>query len=518
MAVTLARSTQQQPSGPVRQRGKKNGRSRAGGQPGQRRRPLILGRCCKTLRWLWPGLLVKRWVLTSALGLALLVLGSAVWANLKPVYWILAAIEWALAGITQVFPYWLTGPLLLLAGLALILVGQSRTFGSIQQALAPEQDRTLVDALLAQRRLKRGPAIVAIGGGTGLATLLSGLKRYSNSITAIVTVSDDGGSSGRLRRELGIQPPGDIRNCLTALAREEQLLTQLFRYRFASGKGLEGHSLGNLFLSALTTITGDLESAIAASSRVLNIQGQVVPATSADVQIWAELEDGRLIEGESRISGAGCRIRRVGCRPEAPPALPSALEAIRQADLIVLGPGSLYTSLLPNLLVPQLVEEISRSPAAKLYVCNLMTQPGETDGLDVWDHMAVIDRHLRHQGASTWLFPDVLAHSGHLDRRLVEHYRSAGSEPVTCPVDTLKAKGLRSHLAVMHAPVLSLNGDSAVGSMRHDPLRLARAVMRFYRQHQRRSAGWGKQRRAGPRNHPIPENRQPPPGQSHDPR
>ena len=464
----------------------RNGRLRAGQQPGRRRGSGILDRCCKALRWLSPGLLVKRWVLTSALGLLLLVLGAAIWANLKPVYWTLAAVEWTLASITQVFPYRLTGPLVLLSGLVLVLLGQSRTFGSIQQALAPEQDRSLVDALLAQRRLNRGPSIVAIGGGTGLATLLSGLKRYSSSITAIVTVTDDGGSSGRLRRDLGIQPPGDVRNCLTALAREEQLLTQLFRYRFASGQGLEGHSLGNLFLSALTTITGNLESAVAASSRVLNIQGQVVPATTADMHLWAELEDGRLVEGESRISGAGGRIHRLGCRPEAPPALPSALEAIRQADLILLGPGSLYTSLLPNLLVPQLVEEISRSPAAKLYVCNLMTQPGETDGLDVWGHVAVIGHHLRGQGVKTWLFPDVLAHSGHMDRHLVERYRSAGSQPVTCPVDKLKAEGLRPHLAMMHARVESLDEDSAGKSLRHDSLRLARAVMRFYRQHQRR--------------------------------
>lgn len=486
--MILARSTQRKTSGPTRQRGRENGRSRAGRQQDNRRRPWSLDKACKALQWLSPGLLVKRWVLTSAFGLLLLVLGSAIWANLKPVYWILEVVERTLASITQVFPYRLTGPLVLLSGLILILLGQSRAFGAIKQALAPEQDRLLVDALLAQRRLKWGPKIVAIGGGTGLATLLSGLKRHSSRITAIVTMTDDGGSSGRLRRDLGIQPPGDIRNCLTALAKEEQLLTQLFRYRFASGQGLEGHSLGNLFLSALATITGDLESAVVASSRVLNIRGRVLPATNADVQLWAELEDGRLIEGESRISGAGGRIHRVGCRPEAPPALPSALEAIRQADLILLGPGSLYTSLLPNLLVPQLVKAISRSPAAKLYICNLMTQPGETDRLDVWGHMAVIGNHLHRQGFTPYLFPDVLAHSGHLDHRVVERYQSAGSEPVACPVDKLRAKGLRPHLAaMMHARVKSLDEDSANKSLlRHDSLRLARAVMRFYRRQQRR--------------------------------
>jgi uncharacterized cofD-like protein len=200
-----------------------------------------------------------------------------------------------------------------------------------------------------------------IGGGTGLSTLLSGLKRYSSHITAIVTVADDGGSSGVLRRELGVLPPGDIRNCLAALSTEEPLLTRLFQYRFSAGSGLEGHSFGNLFLSALTAITGNLETAITASSRVLAVQGQVVPATNVDVRLWAELENGQRIEGESNIGRAPSPIVRLGCVPERPPALPRALEAIANADLIVLGPGSLYTSLLPNLLVPELVSAIRRS-------------------------------------------------------------------------------------------------------------------------------------------------------------
>ncbi len=490
MAVILAQGRQQQASDPTHLHRREKKSASSGGQGGvHQKRNRFLSSSCKALRWLAPGLLVKRWVLTSALGLLLLVLGSAIWANLKPVYWILETIEWSLARITQVLPYQFTGPLVLVSGVALILLGQSRTFGSIKQALAPEQERSLVDALLEQRRLNRGPSIVAIGGGTGLATLLRGLKRYSGNITAIVTVADDGGSSGRLRRDLGIQPPGDIRNCLAALAKEEQLLTQLFCYRFSSGEGLEGHSLGNLFLSALATVTGDLESAIVASSRVLNIQGQVLPATSADVRLWAQMEDGRLIEGESQISGAGGRIQRLGCQPEAPPALPRTLEAIRQADLILLGPGSLYTSLLPNLLVPQLVEEISRSPAAKLYICNLMTQPGETDGLDVWGHLSVVGDHLRHQGANPRLFPDVLAHGGYLDPDLVAHYGSMGSEPVTCPVDQLKAKGFRPHLAVIHARAGAPGEQSANKSLRHDSLGLARAVMRFYRHHQKRAKG-----------------------------
>ena len=443
--------------------------------------------------------MVKRWVLTSACGLLLLVLGLAIWANLKPVYWTLSFIEWVLGSVTQILPYRITGPLVLAAGLALVLVGQSRTFGSIKQALAPGENRPLVDALLEQRRLNRGPNVVAIGGGTGLATLLSGLKRYSSNITAIVTVADDGGSSGRLRRDLGMQPPGDIRNCLTALAKEEELLTQLFRYRFASGEGLEGHSFGNLFLSALTGITGDLESAIATSSAVLAVQGQVVPATTADVQLWAELEDGRIIEGESRITGSQGRIRRVGCRPASPPALPRAVKALRQADLILLGPGSLYTSLLPNLLVPELTEEISRSSAAKLYVCNLMTQPGETDGLDVAGHLHVIEAHVHRHRPAMPLFKDVLVQRGPVNRQWQNQYLLAGAEPVTCTPDQLRAEGFTVHLAAMQAsprqqdqPSATTNADNpdkGQWSLRHDPQRLARAVMRFYRNYQKQIQG-----------------------------
>ena len=197
------------------------------------------------MRWLLPGLVVKRWMLASGMGLLLALLGAAVWADLKPIYWMIETLTWLLGTITTVLPRSITGPLLLIIGAGLVLWGQSRSFGSIKQALAPDKDTVLIDALRAKSKLNRGPNIVAIGGGTGLSTLLSGLKRYSSNITAIVTVADDGGSSGVLRRELGVQPPGDIRNCLAALSTEEPLLTRLFQYRFSSGSGLEGHSFGN---------------------------------------------------------------------------------------------------------------------------------------------------------------------------------------------------------------------------------------------------------------------------------
>ena len=446
-----------------------------------RRRQELMTRSQRAVRWLQPGLVVKRWVLTSGLGLLMALVGGAVWADLKPIYWILETLSWLLGTLTTVLPREFTGPILLLVGVALVLWGQSRSFGSIQQALAPDKDTVLIDALQAQSRLNRGPNIVAIGGGTGLSTLLSGLKRYSSHITAVVTVADDGGSSGVLRRELGVLPPGDIRNCLAALSTEEPLLTRLFQYRFSAGGGLEGHSFGNLFLSALTAITGNLETAITASSRVLAVQGQVVPATNVDVRLWAELENGQRIEGESNIGHAPSPIVRLGCVPSRPPALPRALEAIANADLIVLGPGSLYTSLLPNLLVPELVSAIQRSRAPRLYICNLMTQPGETDGLDVRGHLRAIEAQLASLGLSQRLFSAVLAQDDLANSALIKFYQARGAEPVLCD-----AKGLRKDgYDVTQAP---LQGARPTSTLRHDSRSLALAVMRFYRKHKRETS------------------------------
>lgn len=445
---------------------------------GDLRQKDLVSRSKRAARWLQPGLVVKRWMLTSGIGLFLLFLGAAVWADLQPIYWLLEFIRWSLANITTVLPREITGPLVLVVGGGLIWLGQSRSFGAIQQALAPDRDTLLVDALAAKSRLNRGPSIVAIGGGTGLSTLLSGLKRYSSNLTAIVTVADDGGSSGVLRRELGVQPPGDIRNCLAALATEEPLLTRLFQYRFRAGTGLEGHSFGNLFLSALTAITGSLEGAITASSRVLAVQGTVVPATNADVKLWAELADGRRIEGESQIGHATSPIVRVGCIPERPPALPKALEAIANADLIVLGPGSLYTSLLPNLLVPELVQAISRSKAPRLYICNLMTQPGETDGLDVEGHLRAIESQLASLGIQQRLFSSVLAQEDLGTSSLVEYYRQRGADPVECDSRKLRSQGYDVTIA-------PLQGARPTSSLRHDPRSVGLAVMRFYKKHRR---------------------------------
>jgi len=439
----------------------------------------LYSRLKRAIRWLLPGLVVKRWMITSGLGLLVALIGASIWADLRPIYWVVEILFWFLGFITTFLPRNISGPIVFLIGISLLIWGQGNSFESIKQALGTKKDTFLVDALRAKQKLNRGPNIVAIGGGTGLSSLLKGLKRYSSRITAIVTVADDGGSSGVLRRELGVQPPGDIRNCLAALATEEPLIKGLFQYRFSSGSGLEGHSFGNLFLSALTAITGSLETAITASSRVLAVQGQVVPATNVDVRLWAELENGERIDGESAIGKARFPIIRIGCHPPQPPALPRALEAIRNAEIILIGPGSLYTSILPNLLVPEIVEAIERSKAPKLYICNLMTQPGETDGLDVTGHVRAIEAQLASRGITRKIFSSILAQDELEPSPLVDYYKSKGAEPVKCNKIDLLARGYKVYLA-------SLQGSKATPTLRHDPSSLALAIMRFYRRYKKR--------------------------------
>ena len=441
----------------------------------------LFGRFQRALSWLLPGLVVKRWMLISVFGLIVASFGLIIWADLRPIYWGIELIFSLIGVITKFLPSSITGPILFLTGISLLIWGQNRSFKSIQKAVAPEKDDILINALRAKSRLNRGPNIVAIGGGTGLSTLLMGLKRYSKRITAIVTVADDGGSSGILRRELGVQPPGDIRNCLAALATEESLITRLFQYRFSSGTGLVGHSFGNLFLSALTSITGNLEAAITASSRVLDVRGQVVPATNVDVRLWAELQNGDRIEGESAISEAQHPIVRIGCFPEKPPALPSAIEALENAELIVLGPGSLYTSLLPNLLIPQIVEAIQRSKATKLYICNLMTQPGETDGLDVSGHVRAIEGQLAIFGITKRIFDIIIAQKDFPPSGLLDYYLSRGAEPVKCDVSSLNAKGYK----VFKGSLQSFRKTTSWSVLRHDPKRLSLAVMRAFKNDRR---------------------------------
>jgi uncharacterized cofD-like protein len=420
-------------------------------------------------KWLAPGLLVKRWLLISAAGVLLTSLGIAIWANLTPVYRLLVFMSSLIEAIANFIPSYMSGAIAILFGLFLIFVGQTRTVGSIAEVLQSGEDGDLVDVLLAHRRRSRGAKIVALGGGTGLSSLLRGLKEYSDNITAVVTVADDGGSSGRLRREIGVLPPGDVRNCVAALADEEKLLTELFQYRFQAGDGLSGHSFGNLFLTAMSEITGDLEQAIAASSRVLAVRGRVLPATLSDVRLWAEMADGRRIEGESNIPEAKGKITKIGCTPAAPPAVPAVIKAIEEAELIVIGPGSLYTSIIPNLLVPEIRDAIARSSAPRIYVCNIMTQPGETDGYTVGDHIRTID-----EVCGKRLFDAVVVHRRVPSANALIRYAQENSHPVFLDREDVAKLGRRVVLANV------MEEDLETGYVRHQPQKLARILLRWY--------------------------------------
>ncbi|AKE66560.1 hypothetical protein NIES3806_29850 [Microcystis aeruginosa NIES-3806] len=420
-------------------------------------------------KWLSPGLFVKRWLLISLTGVFLTSFGLAIWVKLTPVNRFLEFVSQALETIARLVPNSVSGPLAVLLGVFLLFWGQSRTVETITEALQPDASEELVDLLRTHRRLHRGPKIVAIGGGTGLSTLLRGLKQYSSNITAIVTVADDGGSSGRLRREMGILPPGDIRNCIAALADEEKLLTELFQYRFHAGDGLSGHSFGNLFISAMTEITGDLEQAIDASAKVLAIRGKVLPATLTDVSLWAKLADGRIIEGESKITEAMGQIRQIGCHPADPVALPAALAAIRDADYIIIGPGSLYTSIIPNLLVPAIRQALAQVTVPRVYVCNIMTQPGETDNYSVADHLRAIEGVCEER-----IFDAVLAQRTAPSPQSLQLYAQEHSHPVFLDREEVGKMGYRIVLANVMAE------DEVTGKVSHDPQRLARVLWRWY--------------------------------------
>ncbi len=323
--------------------------------------------------------------------------------------------------------------------------------------------------------------VVAIGGGTGLSTVLRGLKHHISEpthaaqfqpeiarLTAVVTVTDEGGSSGRLRREFGMLPPGDIRNCMVALAEDEQLLTQVFNYRFSSGHGLRGHSLGNLFLTALTSLTHDFAKAIRLSSEVLAIRGEIFPATLADVHLKAMRTDGKAIRGERSISKTRVPIEHLQIVPGRCKPLPETLAAIQQADLITLGPGSLYTSLIPNLLVQGIAQAIARSRAAKVYICNLMTQPGESRGYSAADHIRAL-----HEHAGRRVFDHIVLNTRPMSRALLKRYAAERAAPVVLDLDALRKLGAKPICA-------NLMIEDHVA--RHDPRRLAKLLLSLAKQ------------------------------------
>ncbi|HSG45390.1 MAG TPA: gluconeogenesis factor YvcK family protein [Anaerolineales bacterium] len=365
-------------------------------------------------RWFAPGLGVKRWMFLVLGGITFLGVGLAI--SLLELYRtdstnqpLLTILSYAsLRFLPRAVRVLIFGSL----GVGMIVIG----IWNLNRALLRpflRRDRPLVDDLAHYRRRERGPRIVTIGGGHGLSTLLRGLKVYTRNLTAVVTVADDGGSSGRLREIYGILPPGDIRNCLAALSNDEQMLTQLFQYRFSGDGDLEGHSFGNLFITALAEISGSFEGAIAESGKVLSVSGRVLPSTLHDVKLVADMQipnslNQVRVEGESRIPKMAGRVNRIWLEPNDAPAYPPVIKAILKADMIVVGPGSLYTSLLPNLLVQDLLGALNASRAVKVYVSNIATQAGETDFYSCYDHVRVLEEHVGDR-----LFDVILCNDNH---------------------------------------------------------------------------------------------------------
>ena len=359
----------------------------------------IFGWAKKQIQWLRPGLGMKRWIALMILGTAILGLGIAVvvldiYRNVSG-SWIVEVLGFL---SLRFLPRWFRFLLFSGAGIACLYFSVTGISRTVLEPFVPHGEE-VIDAIANYRRRTRGPKIVALGGGSGLSSLLRGLKEHSSNITAVVTMADDGGSSGELRRRIGTPPPGDLRNCMTALSNDEAMLTQIFRYRFGEEYNLNGHSLGNLFITAMGDITGSFEEGVAEAGHVLAITGQVLPATIQDVRLAAKKrltgsEESKIVFGESEIPKTPGKIERVWLDPQNPQAFPPAIQAILGADLIVIGPGSLYTSILANLLVPDISRALKASKAMKFYVANITSEPGETDGYSVADHVNAIEKHL----------------------------------------------------------------------------------------------------------------------------
>ena len=422
----------------------------------------------RVVRWFTPGLHVKRWLILLIVGMVLISLGIGYalkniyssGVRLPPVFYYLTL---------QFLDRYVRGALFLALGVGIILFALYKLTQSVLGPFLPGRDRALSEIIYNYRFLQKGPRVVALGGGTGLSTLLRGLKKYTGNLTAIVTVADDGGSSGRLRQEYRILPPGDFRQCITALADVEPLMTTLFQHRFNEGS-LNGHSFGNLFIMAMAEITGDFEHAIRESGRVLAVRGQIVPSTLRDVTLIAEMADGQTRVGESSIphpngddeGAVATAIKRVFLQPE-PTINPEAEEAILNAEMIIVGPGSLYTSILPNLVVDGMAEALKASPAIKVFVCNVATQPGETDSFRVSDHLKAIEGHL-----GTNIFDFVVVNSNN-NFPLPASAQAAAIKRVVYDAATVNQRSIHAVLVDVVNPRISTH---------HDPDKLARAIMK----------------------------------------
>lgn len=420
------------------------------------------------LKWLYPGMKFKRWLLLFGAGVMVVSLGIAVVFNYKYIDHIEEAIFRAVYLWSGSYDYKFTalaGGAMVAVGLSIMLIAAKFIIKSVITVLLPTNtSEKLVDLIYEKRMLGKGPEIAVVGGGHGLSVLLRGIKQATSNVTAVVTVADDGGSSGRLRQDLGIIPPGDLRNCLVALADTEPLMEKLFQHRFEGNSELAGHSFGNLFIAAMAQVTGDMEKALLESSKVLAVKGKVLPASKDFVRLDAIMEDGSVVCGESKIPEAHKRIHRVKLYPEHAEAVQSSLDAIRTASAIVLGPGSLYTSIMPNLLVEGIGDAVCRSKAVKIYICNVMTQPGETDGYTASMHVKAI---MDHAGRNAVDY--VIVNSTPVPENLKRKYAEKGAYPVLVDDEELNKLGV----GVIKADLIT-----SKDAIHHDPKKLCDSVMR----------------------------------------
>ncbi len=417
-----------------------------------------------SFRWLYPGMRLKRWFFLMFLSVIVLGIGfSGLMGNqLTGFHYhtpFILQVSRAIRGLKFV------DVLIVLLGLVGLIFAVRRSLFAVLTILIPAREKEFVKIVYEKTRLKRGPRIVALGGGHGLSNLLSSLKQYTSNLTAVVTVADDGGSSGILRKTFGMLPPGDIRNCLVALSTEESTLHRLFQYRFKGHGDLKGHSFGNLFITVMTEVTGDFGRAVEESSKVLATQGTVLPVTFDTMTLQARLKNGKVITGESKIGMSSSPIARLVLKEKNVRPNREALKAILEADAVVLGPGSLFTSVLPNLAIPEVAQTIALSRAIKIYVCNVMTQPGETDHFTVSDHVRVL---LEHTAANFVHY--VVANKEKPPARLLDKYARVGQEPVVVDEEAMAALGPQ---------LVKANLLHREDFVRHEPFKLGRALMKL---------------------------------------
>ena len=405
----------------------------------------------KRFAWFYLGMHVKRWFVLIFLGMFIVAIGL----NEQ-----LSLIKEQLVLLLELPNYF--NLLLIIGGCLVVLLGIMRLTSSLITQVAPVVDEDLVDIIYRQRLLKRGPKVVAFGGGTGLPVVLHGIKEFTSNITAVVAVSDDGGSSGELRKRMNIPPPGDIRNCLVALADAEPLMGKLFLYRFEQKANLSSHNFGNLFIAALTAVVGDFEEAVRLSSKILSIRGRVVPVTSANIKLRAYFTDGTSAEGEARIPKVQKEIKRIELVPSDCKVNPEVLTQLAEADIIIIGPGSLYTSIIPTLLVSGVADAIRKSTAVKLYVSNVMTQPGESTDFMAHHHLQAINEH-----SAGPLVDYILINDAEIEEPLLEKYRQKGAIPVNFDSEKLASLGVK----VIREPIIS-----KTDFVRHDGDALASAI------------------------------------------